>query len=751
MSRLDVEPETKGTMVGLDRLPPKEQLGILKSFLERVGEGVVVVDRTGRFLVFNPTAERVFGIPPPGSTLYQRAVRDFQIFRADARTPLPPQELPLARALKGESTDHVELFLRNSITPEGVWISISGRPLVDEAGSLVGGVVVFQDITERRRAEEELRESEERFSNVFHASHTAIAIATLEGSYLDVNESMLRLTGFSKAELIGHTSLDLGLIDPVIRERLAQQLRREGSIQDVELEIRDKLRNAHVILSSIQRIQFGGEKRFLNMFHDITDRKRAERDRDRLFNFSLDMLCIAGFDGYFKQLNPAWTKVLGWTNEELMSKPYLDFVIPEDRQPTIDAAGGLGEGKTVITFENRYRCKDGSHRWMSWNAYPLMEEKLIFAAARDITDQKQAEEIRSRLSAIVESSEDAILSKTVDGIILTWNHGAERMYGHTAEEAIGKNISMLSPRNHIAQIPELLQKIKAGETVPQFEAIHVRKDGTPIHVSLSMSPIRDASGRVVGASTIARDITDRMNAQEQIARQGKELVRSNAELEQFAYVASHDLQEPLRMVASYTQLLAKRYNGKLDKEADEFIGFAVDGANRMQRLINDLLAYSRVGTRGKEFQPTDLGVVLEEVLADLRLAIQESNGEITKDPMPTVMADEAQLAHVFLNLVGNAIKFHGTEEPRVHIAAKKNGREWTFSVRDNGIGIEPKYFDRLFVMFQRLHRRDEYPGTGIGLAVCKKIVERHGGRIWVESKPGHGSTFYFTIPERGSE
>src|SRR5712691_5926562 len=367
MSRLDVEPETKGTMVGLDRLPPKEQLGILKSFMERVGEGVVVVDRTGRFLVFNPTAERVFGIPPPESTVYQRAVRDFQVFRADARTPLPPQELPLARALKGESTDHVELFLRNSISPEGVWISISGRPLLDEAGSLVGGVVVFQDITDRRRAEEALRESEERFSNVFHASHTAIAIATLEGSYLDVNESMLRLTGFSKEEMIGHTSLDLGLIDPVIRERLAQQLRREGSIQDVELEIRDKLGNAHVILSSIQRIQIGGEERFLNMFHDIKDRK-----------------------------------------------------------PTIDAAGGLAEGKTVITFENRYRCKDGSHRWMSWNAYPLIEEKLIFAAARDITGQKQAEEIQSRLGAIVESSEDAILSKSVDGIILTWNHGAER-------------------------------------------------------------------------------------------------------------------------------------------------------------------------------------------------------------------------------------------------------------------------------------------------------------------------------------
>ncbi|MFA5897103.1 MAG: ATP-binding protein, partial [Thermoplasmata archaeon] len=167
-------------------------------------------------------------------------------------------------------------------------------------------------------------------------------------------------------------------------------------------------------------------------------------------------------------------------------------------------------------------------------------------------------------------------------------------------------------------------------------------------------------------------------------------------------------------------------------------------------LINDLLTYSRVGTRGREFQPTDVDVVLDKALADLRLAVEESDTEITKDPMPTVMADEAQLAHVFLNLVGNAIKFHGAGRPRVHIGAGRKGREWIFSVRDNGIGIDPKYFDRLFVMFQQLHGRDEYPGTGIGLAICKKIVERHGGRIWVESEPGQGSTFYFTIPERGS-
>ncbi len=238
---------------------------------------------------------------------------------------------------------------------------------------------------------------------------------------------------------------------------------------------------------------------------------------------------------------------------------------------------------------------------------------------------------------------------------------------------------------------------------------------------------------------------------QQLEEINHELTRSNEELQQFAYVASHDLQEPLRMVASYTQLLARRYKGKLDSDADDFISFAVDGANRMQGLINDLLAYSRVGTKGKPFAPTDCNDVLEQALGNLHVAIEESGVVVTHDDLPMIMADSTQMVQLFQNLIGNAIKFKGKEAPHIEIKARKQDKEWLISVHDNGLGIDPQYADRVFIIFQRLHTRDEYPGTGIGLAICKRVVERHGGRIWVKSEPGKGSTFSFTLPVKQEE
>ncbi|MBA3539523.1 MAG: PAS domain-containing sensor histidine kinase [Deltaproteobacteria bacterium] len=250
------------------------------------------------------------------------------------------------------------------------------------------------------------------------------------------------------------------------------------------------------------------------------------------------------------------------------------------------------------------------------------------------------------------------------------------------------------------------------------------------------------------ADAIAQGI-ERKRAEESLELRARELARSNAELERFAYVASHDLQEPLRMVASYTQLLGRRYKGKLDEAADEFIGFAVDGANRMQALINDLLSFSRVGTRATQLVTISLEQPVKAAMSNLKTAIDESQAKVTYDPLPTLAIDQQQMTQVFQNLIGNALKFRGESAPAVHVSAQPNGDDWQITVRDNGIGISEEFFDNLFVLFQRLHTRTEYPGNGIGLAICKKIIERHGGRIWVESKPGEGAAFLFTL--RGGE
>jgi len=283
--------------------------------------------------------------------------------------------------------------------------------------------------------------------------------------------------------------------------------------------------------------------------------------------------------------------------------------------------------------------------------------------------------------------------------------------------------------------PLFLTIQRAAETLKQS------KEQLEIMVAERTEELGDANIR------LSVELDERRRAEKMSAQYAGDLKRSNAELEQFAYVASHDLQEPLRMVASFTQLLARRYRGKLDRDADEFIGFAVDGANRMRVLINDLLVFSRVGTQGKPMEPTDCEAVLNHTLANLNTTLQETGAVVTHDPLPTVMADAVQLGQLLQNLLANALKFRGPEELRVRIAVQRQGDAWIFSVQDNGIGIAPEHQERIFAIFQRLHRREEYPGTGIGLALCKKIVERHGGRIWVESQPGQGSTFYFSIPE----
>jgi PAS domain S-box-containing protein len=345
---------------------------------------------------------------------------------------------------------------------------------------------------------------------------------------------------------------------------------------------------------------------------------------------------------------------------------------------------------------------------------------------------------------------DRIYFKDLQSRIVRNNAAHARVLGTTPEACAGKTDFDFFSREHAERaFAEEQEIIRSGvPIVGQVQRI-VRRDGTVVWGSTTKMAWRDADGRIIGTFGLTRDVTAIKEAEARLLQEREELAHSNAELQQFAYVASHDLQEPLRAVASCVQLLKKRYGGKLDERADEFITHAVDGTKRMQALITDLLAYSRVGTHRHPFEAVDCEAILAEALANLAIAVEESGATVVHDPLPTVVADATNLTQVFQNLLGNAIKFRANgRKARIGITARNEAGEWIFSVSDNGIGIEPQYFERVFRVFQRLHTRESYPGTGIGLAICKKVVERHGGRIWIESLPDQGSTFHFTIPDR---
>ena len=334
--------------------------------------------------------------------------------------------------------------------------------------------------------------------------------------------------------------------------------------------------------------------------------------------------------------------------------------------------------------------------------------------------------------------------------ILTWSDEVYRIFGLQPQEfgaTYEAFLEAVHPDDRAAVDKAYSSFVHEGDT---FEIEHrvVRKSTGEIrYVYEKCRHFRDATGRIIRSVGMVHDITEHRHFEQERERLLAELQRSNKELEQFAYVASHDLQEPLRMVGSYTTLLERKYKERLDEQAHKYIHFAVDGAERMQKLIEGLLAYSRITTQGAEFKRVDLNTVFSLAVSNLSVMIQENRAEVTKDDLPMILGDETHLVQLFQNLIGNGIKYRKFDvPPKVHLSGKKDGRNIVLSVRDNGIGIEPKYYERIFQIFQRLHSQSKYSGTGIGLALCKRIVERHHGRIWVESLPGEGSTFFFTVP-----
>jgi PAS domain S-box-containing protein len=492
--------------------------------------------------------------------------------------------------------------------------------------------------------------------------------------------------------------------------------------------------------------------------HDITERKKAElaiQESEQKFRLLVAntpdyALYLLDPEGRVITWNEGAEKLKGYTAAEIIGRNYSIFFTEEDHERGIpQALLKEAETKGRATYETRHIRKDGSVFWadsvLTSVVNPEGRLQGFAKITHDVTErQERAVKLREadlRFRSLVQSSTNAIIIADGQGLILSWNRGARDIFGHEEPEVIGQPLTLIMPERyreaHRAGLRHLFET-GVGRLMGQtLELQGLRKNGEEFPIELTLSNWSVEGQTYFGG--IIRDITERKKVEE--------LLRSNSELQQFANIASHDLQEPLRMVSSYVQLLSARYGDRLDEDARDYIAFAVDGAKRMHQLINALLEYSRVQGRPNPFERVDLNKVFDQVVLDLAMRIQETGAKITHGPLPEVKADTAQMAQLLQNLFVNAMKFRKKDiNPVIHLSAAEEKGEWVFTCQDNGIGIDPKYAERIFMIFQRLHHREEYEGTGMGLAICKRIVERHGGRIWVESKPGEGASFRFTFP-----
>ncbi|MFZ5882010.1 MAG: PAS domain S-box protein [Chloroflexota bacterium] len=676
------------------------------------------------------------------------------------------------RALQGESFTF-EMNTRFREPPH--YIEYHFSPIREEPDEIRGVTVFGRDITERKQAEEALRQLNDRLALAQRLAGAGVWDWDLATGKLNWTPEFFSLFGLDPATSDATFDTWRGVLYP-------------DDIQIAEQRINEAIRDHVPLFNEYRIVTPSGETRWIGAWGDttynergealrmtglcidITERKRAEKAiqeseskyRGLIQNMKVGMV-VHQPDTSILLSNPMASQLLGLTADQMRGKTAIDpawHFIREDGTPfsleEYPVNRALSSNQPAENMVLGIVRPDLSRPiWVQCDAYQVrgVDGRLqqIVVTFFDITERKQAEEAlresEIRFRTLVEQAPTAIFVQT-RGMFTYINPAALALFGaESGEQLLDRPVlDQFHPSVRGQVQARIRQLVEDRQDVPLVEETILRLDGAPVEVEVSAVSIYFKGEH--GALVFARDITERNQAREQLLATLEELKRSNAELEQFAYVASHDLQEPLRAVAGMVQLLQQRYHDQLDQRANEYIHLAVDGATRMQTLINDLLAYSRVERRGSPMKPTDAAAALHTALRNLEAAILESGAVITHGGLPTLEADATQLAQVFQNLVGNAIKFRGEAPPQIHVEARDLGEAWQFSIRDNGIGIEPQYFERVFLVFQRLHTRRVYPGTGIGLSICKKIIERHGGRIWIESTPGQGATFHFTIPNR---
>jgi len=752
-----------------------------EGMLAAIGDGVDITTYDYRVVYANDNLKKIIGKDELEGHLC------YEVF-LDRNAPC--KRCPMRRAIESGRTETEEI-----LQPNKKIVELSVSPLRLPSGEMAA-IEIAKDITERKQAEEALREARNYLENLFNYANAPIIVWDSESKITRFNHAFEHLTGYIANEVIGQK---LHMLFPEANRneslsKIARALNGEYW-ESVEIPILHKNGDIRIALWNSANIYTESKTLLATIVQgqDITERKRAEealreayeklemrvkertaelaraneelrleiserkrvedelRIKDNAIESSINGIGIADLKGYLTYANNSFFKMWGYDKKEALRKHIENFChIKEEAVEVIEAlknkGGWIGELKA--------RRKDGSLFDIEFSASVVKDEAgnpiCMMASFVDITDRRQAEETLRRSNefnrSIIESCSDCIKVLDIEGRLQFMSRGGQQLMEiEDIGQYLNKSYEDFWKGSDYQGAFDAIAKARKGR-VANFSGYCPTADGFPKWWDVVVSPIFGADGKVDRLLSVSRDVTKRKQVEEDLKKVSDELARSNADLQQFAYAASHDLQEPLRGIEGFVKLLTRRYKGKFDTKADEFFEYIVDGVKRMQMLIKDMLAYSQVGTKGKRFNPTECSSILAQALTDLQAAIEESGTVVTHDDLPTIMADASQLSRVLQNLIGNAIKFRGEEAPRVHVSAERKGDEWVFSIRDNGIGIDPKDAERIFIIFQRLHDRAEYPGSGMGLALCKRIVERHGGRIWVESEHGRGSTFFFTVP-----
>lgn len=749
-----------------------------KALIENITDLISLVDSNGNIIYVSPSISKVLGYET--DEYIGKNIFDF-IFSDDSKTAREMLNDVLTE--EGKIVNNIQFrFIHKEGKP--IWHEATAHNLINDPS--IGAIVFnYRDITERKKAEQEILLQKSYFQQLFESSPEGIVILDNQDRILNANKGFERMFQFSAEEIKGKTLNDIIVPESMLEQatqmtlfvlkgeiihRETERKRKDGSTVDVSVL-------AYPI--TLEENQIG----VYGIYSDITERKETEKalrnseERYRAFvkqstegiwrfeflepisiKLPIDEQVKNVFRyGYLAECNDVFAKMYGYNAANEIAGARIGELLIETEQKNIDfIRKSIMSGYKIDNIESIEKDKTGNKKTFMNNMVGIVENDALvrlWGSQRDITESKKAQEELSKTQFRL-----ATLLKNLRDVVLYETGGGKEFMSENVFEMLGYPAENFSDKDFFKTITHPGDWVKIEEKTNEWNNMgspgvlnlefRVRKaDGRYIWVEDHMIKVRNNGNSHMAGVLI--NITEHKTTEEKLKQLADKLSQSNKELEQFAYVASHDLQEPLRMVASYIQLLQRRYRGNLSAEADEFINYAVDGVMRMKTLINDLLVYSRVNTKEAPLEDVDCNKVLEHNLVNLAAAIQETGATINAETLPTVRANQMQLNQLFQNLISNAIKFRKPDvKPVVNISAKHEGDEWLFTVSDNGIGIDKEFSDKIFIIFQRLHNNSEYPGTGIGLAICKRIIEKLGGHLWVESVQGEGSSFHFTIPDK---